>query len=206
MSSLPPGWGNRTNQMSEKDIKGGGVAATKFAAKQNQLQQSVYADDDSGTNGALTYKSSDDVRQLYLKRIEQAEEQAATASAACTSNASQSSALPPGWEGRQKLREVEAKQYGVFGRKKEGPPSSSAPYSSSAPVSFAGASRENNAAQEEKKRLTISAEEALVRVATHTLDNMASALENNNVALSSEDRAAFAEAMKRAMAALSRCR
>ena len=191
--------------MCEEDIKRGGVAATKFAAKGKQLQRSVYADDDSGVNnGALTYKSSDDVRQLYLKRIEQAEEQAAAAasSAACN-NASQSSTLPPGWEDRQKSREVEAKQYGVFGRKNEGQPSSSAPRTSL--ESVGGALRNTSAAHGKEKR-TKSAEEALVRVATHTLDNMASALENNNVALSAEDRAAFAEAMKRAMAAISRCR
>ena len=192
--------------MCEEDIKRGGVAATKFAAKGKQLQRSVYADDDSGVNnnGALSYKSSDDVRQLYLKRIEQAEEQAAAAasSAACN-NASQSWTLPPGWEDRQKSREVEAKQYGVFGRKNEGQPSSSAPRTSL--ESVGGASRNTSAAHVKEKRTT-SAEEALVRVATHTLDNMASALENNNVALSAEDRAAFAEAMKRAMAAISRCR
>jgi len=44
--------------MCEDDIKRGGVAATKFAAKGNQLQRSVYADDDSSVNNsALTYKS-----------------------------------------------------------------------------------------------------------------------------------------------------
>ena len=186
--------------MCEDDIKRGGVAATKFAAKGNQLQRSVYADDDSSVNNSVFVC----VRQLYLKRIERAEEKAAAAaSSAAYNNVSQSSTLPPGWEDRQKSREVEAKQYGVFGRKNEGPPSSSAPRASL--ESVGGASRNNSAAQGEGKRTT-SAEEALVRVATHTLDNMASALENNNVALSAEDRAAFAEAMKRAMAAISRCR
>ena len=205
MSSLPPGWGNRTNQMSEEDIKRGGVAATKFASKQKQLQQSVYNDDDASGSGAAggvpSYKSSDDVRQLYLKRIE-AEEQAAAAanvSQLTGAGASESTAekgtsvLPSGWEDRQKAREVEAKQYGVFGRKKEGPPP---PPTASAPQK-GGDKRATTASS--------SAEEALVRVATHTLDNMAMALENNTVNLSAEDRAAFAEAMKRAMTAISRC-
>ena len=120
MSSLPPGWGNRTNQMSEEDIKRGGVAATKFASKQNQLQQSVYNDDDaSGSGGVPSYKSSDDVRQLYLKRIEAEEQAAAAANVSQSMDAGTSestaekgtSVLPSGWEDRQKAREVEAKQY-----------------------------------------------------------------------------------------------
>lgn len=201
MSSLPPGWGNRTNQMSEEDIKRGGVAQTKFASKQNQLQQSVYNDDDDDDagGGMPSYKSSDDVRQLYLKRIE-AEEQAAAASAAASSAASASSALPPGWADRQRAREVEAKQYGVFGRKKEGPTPTVPPSSVSASSQSSLEKRSTPSSSPQ------SAEEALVRVATHTLDNMASALENNAVTLSAGDRAAFAEAMKRAMEAISRCR
>lgn len=204
MSSLPPGWGNRTNQMSEEDIKRGGVAATKFASKQNQLQQSVYNDDDgsgsSAAGGVPSYKSSDDVRQLYLKRIEAEEQAAAATNVSQSAGASErtaekgTSVLPSGWEDRQKAREVEAKQYGVFGRKKEGPPP---PPSASAP---------QKDGEKQATKLSSSAEEALVRVATHTLDNMAMALENNAVTLSAEDRAAFAEAMKRAMTAISRCR
>lgn len=204
MSSLPPGWGNRTNQMSEEDIKRGGVAATKFASKQNQLQQSVYNDDSGGAGssaagGVPSYKSSDDVRQLYLKRIEAEEQSAAAANVSQSTGASERTAgkgasiLPIGWEDRQKAREVEAKQHGAFGRKKEGPP----PPSTSAP---------QKDGEKQATTSSPSAEEALVRVATHTLDSMASALENNTVTLSAEDRAAFAKAMKRAMTAISCCR
>lgn len=222
MSSLPPGWGNRTNQMSEEDIiKRGGVAATKFASKQNQLQQSVYNDDyDSGS--VPSYKTSDDVRQLYLKRIEAEEDAAAASAAASVSNSSHlpgdsgstttagevTTVLPLGWVDRQRTREVEAQQFGAFGRKKEDPAPMPAHSLGSAPLSSAGESKIDAAQSAAVKRATpsSSAEEALVRVATHTLDNMASALENSNVVLSAEDRAAFAEAMKRAMAAISRCR
>ena len=202
MSSLPPGWGNRTNQMSEEDIKRGGVAATKFASKQNQLQQSVYSDDDGAAGGVPSYKSSDDVRQLYLKRIEAEEQAAAAANVSQSTGASERTAekgasiLPSGWEDRQKAREVEAKQYGVFGRKKEGGPPPPPP---SAPAPQKDGEKQATASP-------LSAEEALVRVATHTLDSMAMALESNTVTLSGEDRAAFAEAMKRAMTAISRCR
>ena len=92
MSNLPVGWGSRNNQMSEHDIKLGGIAATKFATKQN----SAYEDDVSGV-----YKSSDDVRQFYLQQ----------------QSTNDQSSTPDFWQERQKTKELQAQQFGVFSSK-----------------------------------------------------------------------------------------
>lgn len=114
MSSLPPGWGDRNNQMSEKDMKLGGAAATKFASRSH----TAYG------NGDDAYKTSDQVREFYNKKRE---EEAAAAS----------SVVPDGWEDRQKQRLTEAKQYGAFARN---PPPGTAPKKTESSSSdFAGA-------------------------------------------------------------------
>lgn len=89
--------------MSEKDMKLGGAAATKFASK-----SSVYASEGSGT---VTYQTSDQVRAFYNKKEERELEKQDSAVPQ----------LPPGWEQRQKKLAVEAKQHGAFARNQPDP-------------------------------------------------------------------------------------
>lgn len=179
MSQLPVGWGDRNNTMSEKDRKLGGDAANKFATK------SMSAYDEGGAG----YKTSDEVKKFYMKQIDhQQQQQQQEISVSATPSAS-ASALPAGWEDRQKIRGVEAKQYGVFSRNP--PPAPNATATHSTP------SNSNSHS---------TAEAALVNVATTTLDAMAQSLEQNPVPLSPEQRATFAAAMQRAMGAISKCR
>ena len=60
-STLPSGWGNRNNQMSEKDIKLGGVAATKFGG----TAKNAYENSTEGRGGDIAYKTSDEVREYF---------------------------------------------------------------------------------------------------------------------------------------------
>lgn len=80
--------------MSEKDIKLGGDAATKFASKKKVYDQ------------ASTYQSSDQVRAFYYQQQEEKAEAAKV-----------NSNLPAGWEQRQKTRMAEASQHNVFSSK-----------------------------------------------------------------------------------------
>jgi hypothetical protein len=57
--SLPPGWDDRHNTMSEKDMQPGGAAATRFAAS------GVYDGDNA------TYQTSDQVRAHYHKNVQE---------------------------------------------------------------------------------------------------------------------------------------
>jgi hypothetical protein len=162
-SNLPVGWGDRISTMSEHDMKLGGAAATRFISSSSN---GAYGD---GTGAA--YKSSDEVKAFYMKQIDLKNAQ--------TNESSSSSSLPVGWEERQKVRQVEDKQYGAVSKD---PPSAPATASS------------NN-----------KPEVALVQVATHTLNALAGTLEGQTVSLPMEERAAFAVAMKRAMDALAKC-
>jgi hypothetical protein len=162
MSALPPGWGDRHNTMSEKDMQLGGAAATKFASKGG-----IYADG----SGTVTYKTSDQVRAHYNKK-EELEELAKPTT---------SESLPPGWEQRQKKLAVEAKQHGAFARKQDtGVPAA-------------------------RSRVGDAPEVALLQVATFSLEALAKTLEAagaSRIKLPAEERAAFAEAVKRAMNAM----
>jgi hypothetical protein len=155
-SNLPFGWGDRNNTMSEHDMKLGGDAANRFASS-------------SSSNGAYgdgidaTYKSSDEIKAFYMKQID-------------LKNTNTN--VPDGWEQRQKIRQVEEKQYRAV---TEAVPPATATASSNKP------------------------EVALLEVATHTLNALAGTLEGQNVSLPMEERAAFAAAMKRAMDALAKC-
>jgi len=66
-SSLPIGWENRSNTMSEKDMKLGGIAATKFR-NQNVIPSIKGAYSDETTAGI--YQTSDAVRENYYKQID----------------------------------------------------------------------------------------------------------------------------------------
>lgn len=84
--SLPVGWGERKNQMSEKDIQLGGDAATKFA------QPNAYSNAESPI-----YQTSEQVRAYYYQKQQD----------------KQQLSLPVGWEGREKLRQFEQEHYSV---------------------------------------------------------------------------------------------
>jgi len=173
-TGLPYGWESRTNAMTEKELKLGGAARDKFSAK-GELERaatSAYGED-------AAYKTSDEVAAFWMAKIdaERAEEASASASA------SASRALPSGWEARQRAREVERQQYGVF----------AAPTATTAATSSAS-------------RGGLGAEDALVECATFTLERLAAALETRSVSLPVERRAAFSAALKRANDAVMKCR
>jgi hypothetical protein len=147
--------------MSEKDMKLGGAAATKFASKGG-----IYADG----SGTVTYKTSDQVRAHYNKKEELEELLQPTTG----------ESLPPGWEQRQKKLAVEAKQHGAFARKQDTVPAA-------------------------RSRAGDVPEVALLQVATFSLEALAKTLEATSasgVKLPAEERAAFAEAVKRVMNAM----
>eukprot|EP00978_Attheya_sp_CCMP212_P026410 scaffold86834_cov48-Attheya_sp.AAC.1 len=180
-SNLPVGWGEpRKNQMSEHDMKLGGDAALKFATK------GIYR------NGAEAYKSTDEVKAFYMMKIEKAEQQQQQEQ----QDKEVVPVVPTGWEDRQKIRAVEAKQYGVFARSQPAPPS--------ATIRPATTTTGSTSSSSDPTRR--GPELALVQVATNTLDILASTLEQHPTSLPMEDRAAFAAALKRAMDAISSCR
>ena len=188
MSSLPIGWGDRNNQMSEKDLKLGGDAANKFVNK------NAY-----GGAGMPSYKTSDEVKAFYMKQIDQNEH---AEKEMPSSVGKDRASLPAGWEHRQRNRQLQAEQFGIFSKKEEPIRATgtdvTALNSTSACSNFGAASSPNCSSH--------SAEAALVRVASFSLDAMAQALEQNPVKLSQEERETFAKAMQRAMGAISNCR
>mmetsp|Transcript_9805 Transcript_9805/g.13860 ORF Transcript_9805/g.13860 Transcript_9805/m.13860 type:complete len:194 (-) Transcript_9805:1371-1952(-) len=190
-NNLPPGWEDRNNQMSEHDMKLGGIAATKFASKKSL---GAYDADDTGS---YQYKNSDEVKQYYMAQIEAEEKEKQqnelqNKQPSSLLSSSSSSALPPGWEQRQKSRAVEEKQYGVFAKEK-----------SSVPPPKATSLPKTNDDNGSKK--FVGAEVALVQVATNTLDTLARTLEHHPTSIPMEDRGAFAAAMKRVMDAMAKC-
>lgn len=193
--------------MSEKDMKLGGVAATKFASK-------------NAYDGAApaTYKSSDQVREHYLSEMERLNEAkdtglsaASAVNEASTASSASSSNVPDFWGSRQKERDIQAKQYGVFARNASNVPQQQNPLSSthgeSAAITATQSSQGNarNGASSGDSS-SLSPEVALVQIATNTLETMAAAMENSNsqVKIPMSERTAFANAMKRAMAALAK--
>lgn len=171
-NNLPDGWGEpRKNQMSEHDMMLGADAATKFATK------GIYR------NGTEAYKTTDEVKAFYLMKIEKEEQE---------QQQDKEAVVPTGWEDRQKIRAVEAKQYGVFARSQPAPPS----------ATIRPATTTSSSSDPTQR----GPELALVQVATNTLDILANTLEQHPISLPMEDRAAFAAALKRAMDAISSCR
>lgn len=203
-SALPPGWEDRKNAMSERDVALGGDAATKFASS----SLSAYG------SGGEAYLTSDQVREYYGQKIE-AEQQGEQVAAAKDENSSgggggqgagaspSSSNLPVGWEQRQRRNAADEKQHGAFARNQPPPPvAGKSPPSSGGTAS---SSTPQNPGPKEEGEFG-GAEVALVQVATNTLDALARTLENRRVELPQEERAALAAAMKRAMNAVASCR
>jgi len=193
---LPFGWKDRNNQMSEKDMKLGGDAANKFS----NIGKNAYSGVD--TNGA-SYKNSDEVKAFYMGKIEQQQQKQDNNNNNETTNIPATTAteiLPAGWETRQRFREVEAKQYGVFSRNNNDKNHLLPTVDSSIDQSITTMNVNNGSSS------TLTAEASLVHVTTVALDAMAQSLEQKSVPLSSEQRAKFAAAMKRAMTAIAKCR
>lgn len=167
--------------MSEKDIALGGAAATKFASKPG-----AYAD------GEFSYKNSDEVRKHYYQQQDQEEQRRfdpVDSVAKCTSNIS--SSLPIGWEVRAQTKELESKQYGVFAKPES--------------ALISKASTTDTAAVPLTEKSSVSAHVALFQVATHTLDTLASVLQQDTTGVvPADERAKFAASTKRVMDALAR--
>lgn len=234
-SQLPTGWENRSNRMSEKDIKLGGMAATKFIDRSiaNVVNNDNTNDDNSnndttaGTGNAYSgdstggYQNSDKVRAHYLNRMEQHQQQQQQQANEnpFSTNRNNSSVTPIFWEERQEMRQLEAEGL----RNKDGPgingvSDGQASSSASTAVLKSSDTVENNVTCTGIS--SGSAEVALVRVATYTLETLAVTLEkstaaaaatssssrsgenNNNILIPMEDRSAFAKAIQRAMQAL----
>ena len=177
-NNLPVGWGDRNNKMSEKDINLGGVAATKFGGRaKNAYDSDAAANGGDSTN--VDYKTSDQVREYYLNEMQKTRDSHDGASSLEVNRGSLN--VPDLWGERQKEREIQAKQMGVF--------------SKNAP--------DNNNSKSSSHQL--SAEVALVQIATHTLEKMTNSLEGKrNINIPMEDRTAFAKALKGAMDALAK--
>ena len=183
-STLPSGWGNRNNQMSEKDIKLGGVAATKFGGTDENSTE--------GGGGDIAYKTSDEVREYYLSEIQRT-------GGGDNPQEKAKSNVPSFWEDRQKEKMIQAKQMGVF--------------SKDTSVRLDESKRDTATMQNIKSiesdgtndTTTQSAEVALIQIATHTLEKVAQSLGGkNNIKIPVEERAAFAQAMQKAMNALAK--
>ena len=154
----------------------GGAAATKFASKGGAYQ-----------TGDVTYKSSQDVREHYVKQME-----ATTKKDNMEETSSLQTELPIGWGAREKEKAIIAKQQGVFA-------------ATASPVATHSCSKPSTTST-----ITSSskAEVALLQLTTNSLEALASVLESSNggISMPSDDRAKFASAMKRAMDALAKCR
>mmetsp|Transcript_4055 Transcript_4055/g.6718 ORF Transcript_4055/g.6718 Transcript_4055/m.6718 type:complete len:196 (-) Transcript_4055:47-634(-) len=192
MTNLPQGWADRHNKMSEHDMKLGGMAATKFA-------KNSYSDINNPTTSASSgsYNNSDQVRKFYLNESQKQNGDESTSSKMGKNNGS----VPEFWESRQKEKELQAKQMGVFAKNSE---------QSSKQRQFAGTAQSTNG----KEAVYIDGhdddddapepEVALVQIATHALDAVAKSLSTRKVLIPIEDRASFANAMKQAMDALAK--
>lgn len=192
--------------MSEKDMQLGGMAATKFTSKNSY----------DGASSA-TYKSSDQVRDYYLSEMERMNEDNETGlsdvSGLMNEASSSTSTVPDFWASRQKERDIQAQQMGVFARQDINIPQQQNSLQSNAPsgsstMPFAMSSQgEMNASTTTAGQVAtpLSPEVALIQIATNTLETMAAAMESNTQAkIPMSERAAFANAMKRAMAALAK--
>ena len=191
-STLPSGWGNRNNQMSEKDIKLGGVAATKFGG----TAKNAYENSTQGGGGDITYKTSDEVREYYLSEIQRT-------GGGDNPQEKGKSNVPSFWEDRQKEKMIQAKQMGVFSKNTS--PNDTAIRVDESKVDTAIPKRSIESDGSNDTTSIQSAEVALIQIATHTLEKVAQSLEGkDNIKIPIEERAAFAQAMTKAMNALAK--
>lgn len=197
-NNLPPGWGDRHNKMSEHDMKLGGMAATKFSAKNS------YSDNNNSTvaAGGSLYNNSDQVREFYLNESQRQDDESNISHN--NKMGKNNSSVPDFWESRQKEKELQAKQMGVFAKNSDQslkqqqhqPIASVQSPSDKETVCIGGHDGDDDSPEEP--------EVALVQIATHALDAVAKSLSRRKVLIPMEDRAAFAKAMKQAMDALAK--
>mmetsp|Transcript_8275 Transcript_8275/g.19102 ORF Transcript_8275/g.19102 Transcript_8275/m.19102 type:complete len:228 (+) Transcript_8275:102-785(+) len=211
-----------------KDIKLGGIAATKFidkrlsnAATSTDAPEVPAGNSDSSNDNAYSgenkgvYQNSDQVREHYLRQIEQQQQSKNISPFSTNSNRHQPSSrhdslpaktsTPIFWEERQQMRKLEAE-----GFRNKGNANSRTTTGPVAPIAAPQASSMAPAAQSvSPKTISNTAVDpyvTLVRVATHTLEGLANTLEHNNnnndIVIPMEDRSAFAKAIQRAMQAL----
>ncbi|KAL9179284.1 hypothetical protein ACHAXT_008574 [Thalassiosira profunda] len=194
MPDLPPGWGDRHNQMSEHDIALGGMAATKFGGTARNAYESGAGDGGS--------KNSDQVRDFYLHEFQRGQKSGVGVGGGGepsvgegSTGAKKGGGVPDFWEARQQERELQSKQMGVFSKSQ--PPKNN--------VRASGVGREAKEGATGNDMPASSAEVALVQVATHALEKMAETLRGKDaVKIPMAERAAFASAVKEAMDALAR--
>ena len=195
MADLPVGWDDRHNQMSEKDIKLGGMAAKSFGGT---TRRNAYDNDNDSSN--CGYKTSDQVREYYLSEMQRTaagsnnNDNHKIYSGPLEGTTSKSNNLPDFWEDRQKEKELQAKQMGVFSRNDSNDiPKTDNIFSSKISTSHEkGVEVDNDASP-------FSAELALVQIATHTLEKLTIALEGKEIKIPMKDRAAFAKAIQGSM-------
>ena len=155
--------------MSEHDMKLGGMAATKFSAKNSYSHHS--SGSDNGDNNSTTainndrYNSSDQVRDFYLNEMKH------------TSGTSDDT-VPDFWESRQKEREIQGKQMGVFAKETR---QQQQHQIQQKPRQLKW--MKNNEEEATKTRATSSPEPEvlLMHIATHALDALAKSLSKKNV-------------------------
>ena len=169
MATLPVGWGDRKNQMSEKDIKLGGMAAGSFKSKNSY-------DHDAGFGG---YKSSDQVREYYLNNPPTDVDSGENTGEGHGERGEGS--LPDFWLDRQRQKESDAKQMGCFSssNRDDGPTEQ---------IGTDGTSDEASAELALVKVATFALENMTASLARTT-----------QVKVPPQDRAAFAAAVKGAM-------
>lgn len=205
--------------MSEKDMKLGGIAATKFVDKSLSSKAGGNESSNSGSISGATnaysgasgvYQNSDQVREHYLRQLDQQQQQQEDSPFAASHRHGQhnsgSSTTPMFWEERQQMRQLEAEGFRTQAARNARRGTNAFPE-----AAVAATPQPMPQAQPSSERSTsasCSAQVALVRVATHALEGVADALEGDNKnnngmpTIPLEDRAAFARAVQRAMQAL----
>ena len=191
--------------MSEKDMKLGGIAATKFIDKSlsNPTAEAGTANSNaySGSTSGI-YQNSDQVREHYLRQInmQQQQQDDSPFSSSNRHSSQNTTTTPMFWKERQQMRQLEAEGFRnqdlEKSTKNNSTPLTGLVSASSLPQTTTSTGSTN----------TPSAHTALVKVATHTLESLADVLEADadasNVEIPMQDRAAFAKAIQRAMQAL----
>ena len=172
MASLPVGWGDRKNQMSEHDIKLGGMAAGSFKSKNSY-------EHDPGFGG---YKSSEQVREYYLNNPPKEGSGVETKEGHGERGDGN---LPDFWLDRQRQKESDGKQMGCFSssKKNENGPTNQ--------VDTGGTPDEANAELALVKVATFALENMTA--------SLAQSSRTNQLKVPPQDRAAFAAAVKGAM-------
>ena len=207
MTNLPLGWADRHNTMTEHDMKLGGMHATKFSAKNSYSSHNNNST--SSASGGI-YNNSDQVRQFYLNESQKQNDVGSSNNTTTTSSKMGKNNVPDFWENRQKEKQLQAKQMGVFAKQSD---RSSLNQNQQQQQQSAEATTVQSTSGKETACIDGHSDEndnapepevALVQIATHALDALAKSLSKKKVVIPMEDRASFAKAVKQAMDVLSK--